>query len=195
MSASQALYLAIDQGGHASRAVVYDATGREAAAGAESIATNRLGTDRVEHDAEALLASVQSHCRRGQRARPGASPSAGRRPRDTAFQHRVLGSETVLRSRTSSPQDRRAAAWLDALRLTAGEYELTGLVLSPHYGARASCAGASMRWSRFAEPRPRAVSCAGRSPFWCFVTNDRVLHADPCNASRTLLWALSTRLV
>jgi len=53
-----ALFLALDQGGSASRAVLFDAAGREVAAAHVPISTRREGADRVEHDAEELVRSL-----------------------------------------------------------------------------------------------------------------------------------------
>ena len=52
------LYLAIDQGGHASRAVVFDKRGAIVVNVAVPIETLRPGPGRVEHDAERLVATV-----------------------------------------------------------------------------------------------------------------------------------------
>jgi len=197
MSSSQALYLAIDQGGHASRAMVYDATGREIASHTESIATHRTGADRVEHDAEALLASVQ----RAIAAALGALGPARRQLRAAGLAtqrssivcwDRVTG---VALSQVVSWQDRRAAAWLDGFASQDRRiHELTGLVLSPHYGA------SKLRWCldslepvRLARSHGRLI-CGPLASFLLYRLGNRdVLHADPCNASRTLLWALSSR--
>lgn len=57
MSAAQALV--IDQGGHASRALVFDAAGEIVGRAECAIDTVRHGVDRVEHEAEAVLRSVR----------------------------------------------------------------------------------------------------------------------------------------
>jgi hypothetical protein len=48
---SRALTLALDQGGTSSRAVLFDARGREVSAAHVPIDTQRPAADRVEHDA------------------------------------------------------------------------------------------------------------------------------------------------
>jgi glycerol kinase len=98
-------------------------------------------------------------------------------------------------SNVISWQDRRAAAWLDGFASHRRRvHELTGLVLSPHYGA------SKLRWCLDSlEPVRRAradgrLVCGPLASFLLFrLGHDRVLHADPCNASRTLLWSLSAR--
>ena len=197
MSAPEALYLAIDQGGHASRALIFDAAGRQHAACTESIETRQSGTDRVEHDPEAMLASVH-------RAVASAIATLGPARR----QLRAAGLATqrssivcwdratgAALSPVISWQDRRAADWLvrfDAARRRV--HELTGLVLSPHYGA------SKLRWCLDTlEPVQRAraagrLVCGPLATFLLFhLSSERPLHADPCNASRTLLWDLAAR--
>ena len=193
MSTPDSLYLAIDQGGHASRAIVFDALGREHAASSVPIATRRAG-DRVEHDAEALVESVLQAVREAAGAIGGArrlrSAGIATQRSSIACWDRVSGAAL---SPVISWQDRRAATWLE--RFTVHErrvHELTGLVLSPHYGA------SKLRWCldeidavRRARERGRLV-CGPLASFLLFrLTRERVLHADPCNASRTLLWDLA----
>jgi glycerol kinase len=60
---SRALYLALDQGGTSSRAVLFDALGREVATAHVPINTSRTGGDRVEHDAAELLQSLRTAAR------------------------------------------------------------------------------------------------------------------------------------
>ena len=60
---SRALYLALDQGGTSSRAVLFDSLGREVAAAHVPINTRRMGDDRVEHDAAELLQSLRTAVR------------------------------------------------------------------------------------------------------------------------------------
>ncbi|MDE2140399.1 MAG: glycerol kinase, partial [Gammaproteobacteria bacterium] len=56
------LFLALDQGGHASRALVFNARGRLVAAAERRIATRHPAANRVEHDPAALLASLRQAC-------------------------------------------------------------------------------------------------------------------------------------
>src|SRR5262245_1546047 len=54
------LVLAIDQGGHASRVLVFDTQGRQQAEAFAPISTFRHGSDRVEHDAREILESIST---------------------------------------------------------------------------------------------------------------------------------------
>ena len=51
--------LALDQGGHASRALIFDARGKVLAKAERRIATRRDGKLKVEHSAVAMLRSLQ----------------------------------------------------------------------------------------------------------------------------------------
>src|SRR5688572_8198445 len=53
------LVLALDQGGHASRAILFDATGRDVAEAQVPVATRRVGSDHVEHDPDELVTSLR----------------------------------------------------------------------------------------------------------------------------------------
>jgi glycerol kinase len=191
------LYLAIDQGGHASRAIVYDADGREHATVTETIATERTGADRVEHDADELLHSVR-------RAIAGAASTLGSARRRLRAAGLATQRSSIVcwdrhtgraLSKVISWQDRRAAAWLATFEPQRRRvHELTGLVLSPHYGA------SKLRWCLdHLEPVRRAgdqgrLACGPLASFMLFhLSGGASLHADPCNGSRTLLWALAER--
>ena len=86
-------------------------------------------------------------------------------------------------------------AWLERLGPKAGRIRaLTGLVLTPHYGA------SKMRWCLDHLPAVRAAQAEGNlvmgplaSFLLCRLLEGRPLLADPANASRTQLWALATR--
>src|SRR5882757_5774045 len=57
---SAPLLLALDQGGHASRALVFDGQGRQLAQAYAAISTQRLSADRIEHDAHEVLDSLRT---------------------------------------------------------------------------------------------------------------------------------------
>ena len=52
------LFLALDQGSHASKAFVFDGDGRVLGAGERPLATRQPREGWVEHDAEAVLGSL-----------------------------------------------------------------------------------------------------------------------------------------
>ncbi len=137
--------LALDQGSHASRAVVFDAAGRECASAKVAIATQRRAEIEVEHDARELLASVRAAAERAlaaaRQARGGLEiVAAGLATQRSTF---VACDRTTLAplAPAISWQDRRNAAWLECLRAHEPRVRaLTGLPLSAHYGA------SKMRW-------------------------------------------------
>ena len=190
---SRALYLALDQGGTSSRAALFDALGREVAVAHVPIATHRSGESMVEHDPEELVQSLQTAMRE-----VCSSPLAAVRPiaaAGLATQRSTIccwdGANGQPLSPALSWQDRRNAAWLAATLGSRATWvrELTGLPLSPHYGA------SKLRWCLDELPAVRLALrderlCAG--PLASFLAQ-RLCAADeacvdPANASRTLLF-------
>ena len=190
---SRALYLALDQGGTSSRAVLFDALGREVAVAHVPITTQRSGDDRVEHDptelVESLRTAVLEVC---------ASPLAAGRPivaAGLATQRSTICCWDRTDGQPLGPalswQDRRNAAWLkDSLGARAAWVrELTGLPLSPHYGA------SKLRWCLDELPAVRLALRDERlqaGPLASFLAQ-RLCGAneaciDPANAARTLLF-------
>ncbi len=184
--------LALDQGGHASRAVAFDTRGRELAVAHVPVATSRDGTDVVEQDPVELVRSLQVAAQDAcdaetTRALPALSAGLATQRSTIVCWERSNG-----RALTSaiSWQDRRNAAWLERLHpVAAAIREKTGLVLSPHYGA------SKLRWCLDNVP---AVQRAARSndlaagPLASFLLarllEENPVLADPANASRTLLF-------
>lgn len=190
---ARSLYLALDQGGTASRAVLFDAAGREVTSAHVPIATRRQA-ERVEHDPEELVASLLTAARDACDSPLVAGRSivaAG-----LATQRSTVVCWDTTDGSALSPaiswQDRRNAAWLDeTLGARAGWVrELTGLPLSPHYGA------AKLRWCLDELPAVRLALRDQRlalGPLASFLlhrlcADDRPVCADPANASRTLLY-------
>jgi glycerol kinase len=190
---SNALYLALDQGGTSSRAVLFDALGREVASSHVPIATQRTAAGHVEHDPDELLQSLRDAARDA-----CDSPLVAQRPvvaAGLATQRSTICCWDRTDGQALSPavswQDRRNAEWLTS-RLgarAAWVRELTGLPLSPHYGA------SKLRWCLDELPAVRLALrderlCAG--PLASFLVQ-RLCGAseptaDPANASRTLLF-------
>jgi glycerol kinase len=137
------LVLAIDQGGHASRAIAFDTRGDAVAESFAPISTFRSGADRVEHDATEVLESVRTaladihHALGDDAHRIAAAGLATQRSSVACWDlrtHKALG-------RIVSWQDRRNASFIGGLRdREAVIRQHTGLVLSPHY-----CAS-KLRW-------------------------------------------------
>ncbi len=190
------LVLALDQGGHGSRAVIFDDCGSEVAASHVPVAT-QLGEDGfVEQYPLELAASLERAVRDA-----CESPAVAGRPIDAAGLA-TQRSTIVCWERSSgraltnaiSWQDRRNAAWLARLEPRAEEFrKLTGLVLSPHYGA------SKLRWCLDHVPEVRRAAERGDLAFgplssWLLrsLVDERPVVVDPANASRTLLFDPAT---
>lgn len=192
----QALYLALDQGGHASRALVFDRHGQLQAKAVVETTEQRLPPDRVEQGGDELVGSLK-------RAAEEAVVSLGGRAADIAVAGLATQRSSIIcwdreSGATLSPvlswQDRRAHDWLQQFSPEAEKIrERTGLVLSAHYGA------SKLRWCLDHLPAVAAARNAGRlamGPLASFLLfrllRERPLLIDPSNAGRTLLWNLAT---
>ena len=191
------LILALDQGGHASRAILFDATGRDVAEAQVPVATCRIGPDRVEHDADELVTSLRI-------AAQDVCDSVAARGREIVAAGLACQRSTVVcwdrsdgraLSAALSWQDRRDAGFLERLRPRAEWVrERTGLVLSPHYGAN------KLRWCLERLPAVRTAATANRlaagplsSFLLCRLLEERPVCVDPSNAARTLLFDPATQ--
>jgi len=131
------LYLAIDQGGHASRAIVFDNTGQRVAQAFREIETDHPAIHRVEHEAEALLESVVDVVSEviAQLGREAASiQSAGlATQRSSVVCWHISGKPLTP---VISWQDRRATQYLAPLApVMQAVRDRTGLFANAHYGA------------------------------------------------------------
>jgi len=196
MPGPSSLYMVIDQGGHASRAVIFNQQRQIVSMKSVAVVTLRRDTGCVEHDAEALIASIQG-------AIEGAVVTLGNRAGDivstgVATQRSSIvcwhkGSGVAL-SPVISWQDRRTAAAIHAYAdQSEAIHRLTGLMLSPHYGAT------KMQWCLDNLPnvqqafRDDKLCCGPLSSFILFrIVKERPFVVDPANASRTLLWNYHT---
>ena len=185
------LYLCLDQGGHASRAIVFDGKGRMHAQAFRRIDTLRRG-DRVEHDPEQLvkslhLATEDAVTELGSSAsRLVAAGLACQRSSIVCWER----DSGIALSPVISWQDTRASDWLDDFMNEQDcVHAITGLVISPHYGV------SKLRWCLDHLPAVREALDHGNlvaGPLASFLVSrlsDRSpLLADPANASRTLLY-------
>ncbi|HSN18323.1 MAG TPA: FGGY family carbohydrate kinase [Gammaproteobacteria bacterium] len=187
--------LVLDQGGHASRALVFDPRGRVLAQAERRIATRRLGALKVEHSANAVLRSLLDAAAEAVAALP-AGTEVGCAALATQRSSIVCWDRETLRplSPVLSWQDRRAARKISAL---AGHgtrvRRLTGLVLSPHYGAT------KLAWCIKHVPAARRAAGEGRlaaGPLASFLaaglTGQGPGVTDPVNGFRTQLMDLET---
>lgn len=135
--------LAIDQGTHASRARVFDAGGRCIAAGAAAVDLVRPQAGHAEQDSRQLLSSVQTAAHEAlaslsvaQRRSVGSCGIATQRSTVVAWREDGTPLSPAL-----SWQDTRGAACVDRLQAHADSIRrISGLPLSPHYGA------SKLRW-------------------------------------------------
>ena len=198
--------LVVDQGSHASKAIVYAGDGRPAAEAEVPVATAHPAPGWAEHDAESLLASVDAAIRQvcaglTRNLRPAVAGLATQRSTLVCW-HAGTGQPL---SPAISWQDRRNAGWLEDLELDPEQVrEITGLVPTPHYGA------SKFRWCLDHLPDVAAARRDGQlrmGPLSSFLTA-RLANVpgpgrgagsvdapvvDPANASRTLLWDVGRR--
>ena len=194
---SDALYVAIDQGTHASRAVVLDRRGRVLARASRDIALTHPQPDWAEQDGDAMVVSVFS-------AVAGALSELGERRHDIAAAGLASQRASCVcwdrrdghpLSPVFSWQDRRAHAWLQQFEAHAESvHRKTGLFLSAHYGA------SKLRWAldhlpAVQQARDTGTLCWGpQASFLVFrLLDEHPLLADPQCAARTQLWNLRTR--
>lgn len=189
------VFVAIDQGGHATRAVAFDAAGSRLASAFAGIETRRDALGHVEHDGEDLVASVRTALAGLASLVPvGRWQAAG-----LAVQRSTIACWDRRTGAVLAPviswQDRRQAGWLGRLAPSARRvHELTGLPLSPHYGA------SKLRWCLDHVAGVRAARdgrrlCAGplASLLLHRLLEQRPVLSDEANASRTQLWSPVTR--
>ncbi len=191
------LALALDQGGSASRALVFDSQGRELASSRVEVAESRLRPGCVEQDPEAVVASLRQ-------AAEGAMSQLDPAQRNRV---RVCGlscqrSSLVCWDRDSgsalSPilswQDTRAAHWLGAQALDGEAIRAsTGLYPNAHFGL------SKIRWCLDHLDEVKQAAADGRlliGPLAAFLAfrllKQRPRVVDPANASRTLLFDLAS---
>jgi len=191
----QDVYVAIDQGGHATRAVAYDQHGRRLASAFAGVETRRNALGHVEHDGEDLVASVRTALAGLASLIPAGrwlGAGLGVQRSTVACWDRETGA--VL-APVISWQDRRHAAWLAQLSRSGHRvHALTGLPLSPHYGA------SKIRWCLDHVPAVRSTAdearlCAGplASLLLHRLLEEHPVVCDEANASRTQLWSPATR--
>src|SRR3990167_4147888 len=188
------LYLCIDQGGHASRALVFDGRGALHASSLREVGVRTPLPDRVEQDPEELVASLRAAIEEamtslGDRAdRIAGAGIATQRSSIVCWDRRT--GEAL--SPVISWQDRRAHQWLDRFSAHTREvHQRTGLRLSAHYGA------SKLRWcldhlpAVVAARREERLAMGPLASFLLFrLLEEKPFLADPANAARTLMWSI-----
>ena len=196
MRSGNSCYLALDQGGHSSRALVFDQAGKLLTSAQVTVATNNIGTRRVEQDPEELVSSLvasleDSVAQLDDEHRQGLVSAGLATQRSSLVCWRRSTAEAL--SPVISWQDRRADTWLHQFEKQHDAiHKTTGLYLSAHYGV------SKMRWCLDnLEPVQQALveDDLVIGPVSSFLvrrlTGERREIVDPVNASRTLLWNLS----
>lgn len=193
MAATDDFYIALDQGGQSTRAIVFDGRGAIHARHACGIETKTDGP-RVEIDPDPLVDSFRTVI-------AGVLEDLGsdaRRVRQVGLATQRSNVTCWRRDTTEtlSPvlswQDRRAPEYLAGLD-EAHVHRVTGLFPNPHYGA------SKLAWClEHLEPVKRAARegtlCFGpMASFLASALTGAPAVADPVNGSRTLLWRLDDR--
>jgi len=191
------LTLAIDQGTHATRVIVFDGQGQPVVSATRPVTLRTRGRAVVEQSSQEILGSLHaalSEVLRHPDIDPACIVSAGlatQRSSVLAWDRRTGDSLSPV----LSWQDTRTAGELAALRgHDTAIREHTGLRLSPHYGA------GKLRWllrnvPAVAEAREQGVLALGPLAAYLLhhLTGADGALVDHANASRTLLWNLETR--
>lgn len=178
-------YLAIDQGTHASRAIVYDDDGNEMASATTDVPLHRLDSAHVEQSADELkssidnvLSDVLAQCRGEDIIACGLATQ-----RSTVVGWNAAGGAV---SPALSWQDVRGHEALKSMAKHATEIQrISGLPLSPHYGA------SKLHWLM---QQPDGSGADRYSPLVSYLLfhllADKPYLVDHCNAQRTQLFAL-----
>ncbi len=191
---SEKLYLAIDQGGHASRALLFDAQGECVAQHTIPIDTHYPCDSCVEHDPEQLVQSVITAIEQVvTEVDLSHIVSAG-----LATQRSSIVCWDRVTGKTLSPviswQDTRTSEQIELLSDQAAFiHSETGLRLSAHYGA------SKLKWCLDNLPEVQSAfehKQLVMGPLASFLayklTREHGLFADPTNAARTLLYNPAT---
>ncbi|NND65001.1 MAG: hypothetical protein HKM24_03455 [Gammaproteobacteria bacterium] len=188
------VFLAIDQGGHASRALLFTADGELVAKHRVKIATDRPGDDRVEQDPEEIISSVKDAVSKV--IKDKASKGANIKAAGLATQRSSIVCWDRETGKALSPviswQDHRAADWLSEYGLFESEIRsITGLVMTPYYGA------SKIRWCLdHLDPVKEALKeqrlvCGPLASFVLYrCLEEKPLLVDTAHASRTLLCSI-----
>lgn len=193
MSAND-LFLTIDQGGHASRALIFNHQGQIIADAFEKISVQNPKKDWVEHDPEEVVFSIECTVKKvidavGQRGKNILAAGLTTQRSSIVCWNNQTGKAL---SPVISWQDRRAALWIK--RFSQHEtliHQTTGLFLTAHYGV------SKLQWCMDHIPAVKEAfenGCLSWGPMASFLIfrllKQHPLLADPANASRTLLWNL-----
>jgi len=186
------LYIAIDQGSHATRALAYNDSGDVIAQSRYPVDTHRPSSGMVEVDPEQMVASVTDVIK--EVIGKVSNVDSGKISVGLATQRSTIACWNHKTGDALCPliswQDTRASEWLAQFSEHESEiHERTGLFMSAHYGV------SKLRWCLDNVPAVKQAMVGGRlavGPLSSFLTfrimDDHPLYVDPANAARTLLW-------
>ena len=185
------LYLAIDQGGHASRAMVFDHQGGLICEASRALHAIQPQPDYVEYQPEALVGATRAaitECLQqlGPRAKDVCCAGLATQRSNIACWDRYTGEPL---SHIISWQDLRNAAWMEQFSEQRQLiHQHSGLFANGHYGV------SKLRWCIEHLPEVKQAQQQGRlawGPMASFLAysllRERPIKVDPANASRTLL--------
>lgn len=190
--------LALDQGSHASRACIFDESGGLCASASVPVTTRQPAALQVEHDAYELVSTLGIAAARALQMTREQQPRFELAAAGLAVQRSTIVCCSRLDGAALTPaiswQDRRNAAWLESLAPHAARVRaLTGLPLSPHYGA------SKIRWCLDHLPAVARAAGAGEllaAPLASYLAlqlggggaQSDLARVDGANAARTLLF-------
>jgi len=194
---TDALYLAIDQGGHSTRAFVFNHAGQIVAQSKYNTQVSVPRTDWAEQDPHELIVSVQSvvnevKLQLGSHCQKVVAAGIATQRSNVVCWDRNTGEplSTII-----NWQDRRAHQWIRQFQAQNSTiHKKTGLLLTAHYGA------SKLRWCldhlesvKNAYQRDQLAWGPMAGYLNYSITRERRHLVDPANASRTLLMNLASR--
>ncbi len=203
-SPEQHLFLAIDQGGQSTRVAIYTGTGEQICGYSAACATRHHHSENspyphIEQNGEEILAGIRTCLQKIQQQlgddikRIKAASFAGQGSSFLCWNNQTGEALTLV----LSWQDIRGEPYLRQTSLTNEQVQrLTGLRLSPHYGA------SKMRWclehnEKVAQAKQNNFLSIGPIVSYIFwhlcdnlSANNKQALVDPGHAQRTLLWNL-----
>lgn len=197
MFTNKSLFLTIDQGGHASRVMVFNLEGDVVTNQQCPITTQHPHPHFVEHDAEAMLQTVRNCLARtveelGDRIKYIEAVGMATQRSNVVCWDRQTGEPL---SPIISWQDTRNFEWIAERDIDREDiHKTTGLFPSPHYGA------SKLAWCLQNIPEVKKaldddrLYCGPMSSYFTFnLVKEKNFYADPVSASRTLLWHVNRK--
>ena len=191
------LYLAIDQGGGSTRAIVFDVAGNVVVQSQQAVDVEHPRLGWVEQNAELLASSVSYALdsvaqQLGDRTRNIVTAGLATQRSNIVCWHQGSGKAI---SPAISWQDRRAYQWMEQFRSSNQLIrEKTGLLVSAHYGVSKIkwCLENLVEVGDAVQSGDLAYGPLASYLLYRLLERPRNL-VDPANASRTLLWNINTK--